>query len=293
MYTQSLTGTIRNTAGKQAVQIIACNGNQNQFTVSTGSGYNVQQNHSALFNMNPNTTTTGSALLGSIVSPVNDRIYVRNYMWNCIFTNFTSAATILDLYVIVPKRDCAMAPDAAWANGYTDDALNLPASAPPAAGNPPGFSNLGYPLITQPTNKPWESHNFNDNYRIKKLKHQMLATSATMQMNVNVEVNYLAHRDKINRQNGLYIANTTCFLMAVAYGQVVEDITVGVAHVISTALVSVGYVIQSRTGLSCVADPAGRIGVMAQTQQFAAGAGAAAVQMVDVNDVVAVEDENN
>lgn len=283
-YMQTNNATINSSAGLQGVTTFNACGTLSQFLTDTGASYNGAQAHKGYYNMDPNSSNTGSAVLGSTVSPLESTINILEYKNSFEFTNLSQTGCFVDLYCITPKTYTNNNPDISWAAGYTNEAFGLPVSVPDTA----GFSTngtAGTMIVTEVGTTPFDSPLFKKQFKVLKVNKYNLAGGATQNVNYVINVGKPVKRDLIQNQltaGNVSKPNLTVYWMFVTRGQIVDD-TSAAGSRMTFGSTKLGCVSVTKVKMCSVKNPAGKLNTNYVSYQVPANA-ALGVQNI-MNDV--------
>lgn len=212
-------------AGKQGVSIVAATLRPTNFTTAQGAGYGPLDTQVALFDLNPNQKTSGSAIITTGVQPLNDKIIIKEIKWEISLRNFATNDLVLDVYILMCKKVMDEYPDQIWNEGLVNNALGQTvATFPTAASTTPV---IGYPTNAFVGQKPWQTKLFNQHYKICRKKRISLASYAQEDIKSTITVNKMFDRavqqDRTDKSDDLQPGSM--LVMVVAVGGVVNEAT--------------------------------------------------------------------
>lgn len=178
--------------------------------------------------------------IGKMPTPVpagnfTRRMLLESYQRKTMFTNASSAGSILELYDIVTKQDNDLDARNAWIDGITME-TTLPAGTPP-------YNVLGVKL--------WHSQRFNEFFKVVKKTIVNLAPGASHQHAISLKPNLIIKEQRI-RENVSY-RGLTYFTIAVVKGVPVCD-DADVPRLVSTAPIKIDWVSEVSTKYRWVND---------------------------------------
>lgn len=241
----TFSGILGAGAGTQQCTTIAVLNNNSMLFVSTGGTYSSNgtiQAPYALEQLNPYLTNTGSALIPSVATPLNDRFVLKRNTLKLEMTNFSAVAADIDVYLLSPKvvLDQTKHPDTLLTQAY--DSFGVATAVAPAPGvvtNTPG----GF-LKTIPYVNPMENSSFRTNYKICTVKKIMLEGNSTQFVNFDINVNKVIKKEKWS-QLATYalVPGVTYVIMTINRGQLVLDKTnsLTTGTVCTTGSTEIGY----------------------------------------------------
>jgi len=201
-YQQNHNDAFVTAAGSQAAFNLLTIGSRSNCYVSTGAAYGFDQNYTALEQMNPYKSNTGSSFIPSVVNQLNDRFMLGSCAVKGMVTNFSAIAAIVDIYVITPKILTNETPTNAWSNiddGYGLGAATLPAPGT-AAGGVIGSNNVSIPFV-----HPHDNSRFRSVWKICGVKSMRLEGNSTELVNFDFKWNKVMQKNKYTTQAFNYI----------------------------------------------------------------------------------------
>ena len=158
------------------------------------------------------------------------QFYLESVTGEMLMSNSSLATQYVDIYDIVRKRDCGLAPGGvlvtgdpimSWKYGVSDQ-------------DPAGPNLTDYQAVTS---KPTDSRLFNDYFTVVQKSRVGLAAGATHRHRVNYAINKVIDTELLNRANG-DLAGYTVYTMVVINGQPasVKDASGAVVTTATTAL---------------------------------------------------------
>lgn len=265
-YQQTHQWSLTSSAGTQGKKLLCTVASNAQLFTSTGSGYSEVQNATALEQMNPFKTNTGSSVLVSSATAANDRFMLRNCAVKMLVTNFSVVAAEVDIYCLTPKILTNQDPVTAWDNRDDAFGLAIAGGAGPGAGSVGTFggNNTNIPFV-----HPHDNSRFRVQWRICAVKSMRLEGNSTERCNFDLTWNKVIQKNKYVPQNFLYIPNVTYAFMAVWKGALVLDTTTA-THAPTIGSTSLGWVGVPRYVMSAVKDNAGRLDSQAMIDNLTA-----------------------
>jgi len=292
-YTQTHSGIQRSAAGRQNVVVIACGETKSQLLTSSGSTYNVYQNNVALEQLNPNLSNTGSAFLSSVVTPLNDRFFVKENFVEFNFTNLTGTAALCELYIVTAKTANASDPVNEWNFGYTDDGFGKSVYTQPVpgatSGGVAGSGNAGFVGST-----PTETSTFRSMWKIHHRHKFELAGGSSYQHNVAVYVNKVIKKNQVVEMSGSWVTGTSWAAFLVQRGTVAADVTnsagTGPPYPLATTVATfapseVAYITNVKTKCQAIAGNAARLPVAMYSNEVPNSTNFSNVRIINTQDV--------
>jgi len=277
-YQQNHTGALTCGAGTQGGLDMFTVASTSQLFTSSGTAYSGSQNHTALEQMNPFKTTTGSSVLSSTATAAADRFMLRSVSVKFEVTNFSAIGAIVDVYVCTPKIATSQTLLSAWDNA--DDAFGLAVAAFPAGGAAVSGALSGNNRLI-PYVVPHDNSRFRAQWRIVATKAIRLEGNSTELLSVDIGWNKIIQKNKYTGVQQ-FIPGVTYGFLIVYKGALVLD-TTGATHYPTTGSVSIGFGSTSRYVMSAVKDNAGRLDAQALVTKFNTPAGAAQA-LIDADD---------
>lgn len=222
-YIQSHPVVMGSAAGLQDVNDILSMGTISQLEVSTGLGYNAFQNHTAVQQLNPYLSTTGSTLYPSQAIPLTDRFVLKTYTIKTEFTSWTNIVQTGWIYYLTPKTDNQTRPTSAWLAGNVALASGKTQQSFPTA--PATTGAIGGESPNMPYATPMTSPVFKQLYKILKVVKIDLPPGATETLNARFIVNKLLKKEEVTQsttEGNVNLKNTSVYMMGVWLGQVVK-----------------------------------------------------------------------
>jgi hypothetical protein len=270
-YNISYAGTMNSTAGQQGVNTPLAAATTQNMIVSSGATYSFFQSYTALQQLNPYLTNTGSVLLGTAVTPATDSFVLKNYNVNLELSNFSNVGVVMDVYCLTLKKNTNADPSALWTLGYAGNQFGTSAISLPAPGTTTGAA--GFPTIVTVGARPTESKVFKEFYKIEAHRNIHLQNSSSHIMDISVDCHKIIKCDemlKLNSQVTVYVPKLTVIIMVVQRGLLVEDTTFA-AHKVTYGPTSVAYIANVKYNAHAVKNPAGRLDVNYAATQVPAG----------------------
>lgn len=222
-------------------------------------------NDIGLIDMNPYLTNTGSRILGSSVTPANDRFYLKGFKAEIEISNFCSVGAYVDVYLVRAKKTIAQSPFNTWNQGYINEAFGQAVSVVPSAGSTTTGLVAGYESSVNPGAKPTDSVLFKSCYHVESVRHLELTGGSSERLSFDVFLDKVVKKDV----QATYIANATPYvagqtygILAVSRGTLVNDITflATTGEICTYGQIKLGYVINTHYYASAVKNAAGRLG---------------------------------
>lgn len=267
-YTQTHSGISRSNAGRQNPTVIASGITKSQCVTTSGSTYTVYQNNLALEQLNPNLTNTGSVFIPTVVTPLNDRFFVKENFVEFNFTNFTGSAALCELYIVTAKNANASDPVNEWNTGYADDGFGKTVYTQPVpgavSGGSVGSGNAGFVGAT-----PTETSTFKGMWKIHHRHKFEMAGGSSYQHNVSVLVNKVIKKNVLSELSGSWITGTSWAAFLVQRGTVAADVTsagAGPSYPLATTVATyspteIGWIVNVKTKCQAIAGNAARLPV--------------------------------
>jgi len=282
-YSQTHTLITTNSAGKQSVDDAFCMGNIDQFRVSAGATYTVFQNHTAVQQMNPYLTNTGSAFLGSTVTPLTDRFVVKTYTMKTNFASFVDIDQTGWIYYLTPRVHTTTTPLTTWQNSNVQMGAGKTPVVMPITPSVAGA--VGATIETYPYETPLRNSSFHKQWKILKVVKIQLAAGSSQIINATFKVNKLFKNDAVSTdliEGSRYMPGLTIFMMPVWLGQVMLDKTLAIATPTPTfGITKVGYVTINEYTLSSVSGNAGRLNLAIAAANIPTNAAAASLNEIN------------
>jgi hypothetical protein len=262
-----------------------------QTTVSTGTPFGYLENDTALRQMNPYATSTGSSVMPSLsLGMKNDRFGILYNVVDIMFTNFSSVSCNVDVFVFECTKSGREDPHTSWQDGYVNDPFAIVESfgAPgTAAGVARGFGDRDHPYA-----HPLESAHFRQFWKIRAQDKIMLTSGATHTLKIKNIVNKIVNQEvdaQYVTDGTLFVGGRTYVVGVRALGQLVNDNTAGGLDLPTYAPVEVGWVAQVKTVCCSVSGNADRISSnLFVPYRVPTGANLADLQEIDQEDSVIV-----
>lgn len=248
-------------AGRQSVQDLFSMGNIDQFTASTGSAYSVFQNHTAIQQLNPYLSTSGSVFLPPTATPLTDRFLVKNYTMKTTFASFADADQTGWIYYLTPRVHVTSTPLTAWQNAALQMGAGKAAYTQPAAGTITGGS-AGPTRPEYPYETPLRNSSFSSQWKILKVVKVQLAAGGHQIINATFKVNKIWRQDMVSTnliEGSRYMPGLTVFVMPVWLGEVVMDTTTMATPIPTYSTTKVGVITVNEYTCSSVHGNAGRL----------------------------------
>lgn len=238
--------------------------------------------------MNPYLTNTGSAILASTVTPLEDRFMLRSMSLQTSMSNLSGVGCVIDLYVVTPKMTTNTSPASAVNGGFQNEAFGQAAANQPNAGSVTAGAVAGYENLVDPHTYPMESPLFKKMYKVLNVQHIVLAGSETHIYNLNITLDKVVKKDQnfvYSTQGTNNVANQTIIVFGLIRGQVVDDTTAGAGLDIATyGQAKVGMVTQVKYHASAVTGNAARLNTNRALINVPFGAALAKQTLTDVVD---------
>lgn len=290
-YSQTHSFLSTGPSGTQAVSDAFCVGNIDQFVASTGAGYTVFQNFTAIQQLNPYLTNTGSVYLTPQTIPLTDRFLVKNITMKTTFASYADIDQTGWIYYLTPRVHCTSTPLTAWTNTGGQLSAGRAAMTFPPAGSTVGTS--GSTLPTYPYETPIRSSTFHKLWKILKVVKVQLASGSHQIINATFRVNKIYKHDHSATdltEGSRYMPGMTIFVMPVWLGQVVLDRTVAITPIPTWGITRVGCITVNEYTCSSVSGNAGRLSLAIETTNIPTNATAANLQQIN-EDTGAVDAE--
>lgn len=253
----------------------------------------------SMFNANPNQKVTGSNFYTTGSIPSEDHINLHTVDLHYTFANFSTAACILDVWLVEYKTNSVEEPQTVWAQGLLAQGL-APINATPAANSYSTLGVYGGPTRGYPTPELLGQHPkscgpWNKQFKVIGEKTFDLSADTNICWNVSVKFNkrldkqYLIETSKSSApavQNTMGYKGLTVALMYRLRGQVIKDTQLTGSNNPSICTARVGYVC-SRT-YNCSPAPGNRIKTQIALPYLLTGATASGGNevMEDIRDTI-------
>lgn len=222
------------------------------------------QNNIGLMDLNPYMSNTGSRVLTTTVTPLEDRFVWQGVTMQLEMTNLSAVGALIDLYVCRAKRDQHSDPFAQWQAGYNNEAFGQPAEVQPAAGSTTTGLVAGIDNFQAVGNHPMESSIFRACWKILAQKRISIAAAATETVHFNLHINKIVKKDLMTQfiaDSTPYARGYTHVVFYVIRGQVVADQSVSVlAETPTYGATKVAYVMDVKYRAHAVAGNSARLG---------------------------------
>jgi len=281
-YTQTHQMVNTAPAGRQSVTDGWTMGNIDQFRTSSGATYSTFQNFTAIQQMNPYLTNTGSILLPSVVTPLTDRFVVKNMTMKTSFASFTDIDQTGWIYYLTPRVHCTSTPLTTWTNSNLQQGHSFVATTFPAAGVGTGVSgstNVNFPYET-----PLRKSSFFKIWKVLKVVKIQLAAGAHQVVNATFKINKLFKNDMVSTdliEGSRYLPGLTIFVMPVWLGQVMVDKTVPATPLPTFGETRVGVITINEYTCASVSGNAGRLSVALEAINLPGAAVVANLQQIN------------
>lgn len=274
-YTQTHQHHLTSNPGRQGITVIASGVTKEQCVTSTGPAYTVYQNNTCLEQLNPNLTNTGSAFLGSVVTPLNDRFFVHNGDVEINLTNFSGGSTLCELYLVTAKKANSSDPVGHWNQGYIDDGYGKTVFSQPAIGSTggqvTGSGNAGFVGCT-----PTETSLFRSMWKVHHRHKFEIAGGASYQHSIHIDINKIIKKNDLAQLAGTWITGTSYSIFLVHRGVVGLDTPDTGPTIANTYPIFIptelGVVVNVKTRCQAIAGNAARLPVAMYSNEVATGA---------------------
>lgn len=294
VYRQSHSGRFSGVVGKQFATSMFCMNTSSQTTVSTGTPYSYLQNDTALRQMNPYATSTGSSVMPTLgVGMKNDRFGILYNVADIMFTNFSTVACNIDVFVYECVKSGKEDPHTSWQDGYVNgpyavvETFGAPGTA---AGASHGYADRDHPYA-----HPLESAQFRQFWKIRAQDKIMLTSGASHTLKIKNIVNKIVQQEvdaQYFTDGYLFVGGRTYVVGVRALGQLVNDNTAGGYDLPTYAPVEVGWVAQVKTVCCAVSGNADRISSNLFVQaNVPTSANLADLQEIDQEDTIIIPQE--
>lgn len=162
-------------------------GTTSQFLINTGGSYNIEQSDSSWISLNPYQTNTGSGIYGSLLQPMNDRIFLKHLTLDLEYRNLGLDGATVWIYVVQFKHDVLTAVDNPINiinNINAQDSIGNSAAAP--ATGVLGFEGSGYPFFA-----PTDNKDFKKMFKVLKVHKADVQSGSQERLTFNVKYNKL------------------------------------------------------------------------------------------------------
>lgn len=218
---------VKNEAGVQIVRQLNVIGSRSQWLseVPAISVTDDDLGPQPLIFLNPNVNNTGGPLITTSETDAvrMESLTLSNVGLTYDMSNTSTTGNFIYLYFVTPKVDTDIGPDVDWANAQLDIDYGKGASAFPT----PGTSIMapGFATTAQVGMKPTQFKLWNRKWRTLKVKKVELGSGASEKLSVQIKMNYIGHRNKLEASTEKYLANKTVIVFAVQHGSVCVDTT--------------------------------------------------------------------
>lgn len=281
-YSQTHSFLSTGPSGTQAVSDAFSVGNIDQFIASTGAGYSTFQNFTAIQQLNPYLTNTGSVYLTPQTTPLTDRFLVKNITMKTTFASYADIDQTGWIYYLTPRVHCTSTPLTAWTNTGGQLSAGRAAMTFPPAGSTVGTS--GSTLPTYPYETPIRSSTFHKLWKILKVVKVQLASGSHQIINATFRINKIFKNDHTATdlaEGSRYMPGLTIFVMPVWLGQVVLDRTVAGTPIPTWGITRVGCITVNEYTCSSVSGNAGRLSLAIETSNIPTNAAVANLQQIN------------
>ena len=253
--------------------------------VRTGVPYDGRyQSYEALFELNPFSKVTGSALYGN-TEFAEDKIICESVRMNTSLKNMTSNDMCVDMYVVQCKKNTPLYPDQAWNAGLVAQGGGQTVNFPPIAGLTTAEVE-GYATLQGVFQRPKSSVEFSKLYKISRVAKVQLAGGAAQDLNIFVKLNKVLDKKEITdyQSEGIAaIANMTVFIFAVVRGGVVLNEIVSNNPTYGAG--NVAFVSTSTWKMKGVAASKQRLPLNTYVQRIPTGSGVASEKQINEIDI--------
>lgn len=271
-------------AGKQSVDTICAFANLSQIRTSTGPTYTGLQAQVAIEQLNPNLASTGSSILDAVTRPLTDKFFLKSINSTLTFTNFSSAAQVVDLYWVLCKKSTERSFQQLWDDGL----INLSGGeVQQTIQTSPLFQGVaGYATSNEPFEKPFISKPWRDVFKVLKQQTFNMAGGASQMVYANFVMNKIINSETTSRlitDGGVNYPGCTIILNAVVRGQVVMDT---LADTVTLAAPDMGYIIKNTYTCHSMHGNAGRLNIDNHSWNVPTNGPAASNTMIDSEDLL-------
>lgn len=256
---------IEGVEGQQKVDHLCALNTGSQILNSTvgGSIFDGTNNY---FSLNPYCTNTGSALIPTVVQPLNDKIGLLSQHVKLDLTNHSNIGLSAQIYCMVAKKNHNKNYDVAWVEGLSADSFGLAqgtfGTVPVATYVPGTAGSANYIQVGQ---VPQTSTEFRKLWKILKVTRIDLAANASQELNYSLKFNKTLDRmsiKAISDSGNRYVSGLSVVFGIVMHGQVVIDTkAVGISGALSTFGTSrLASVVTIRNRFCAIAGGAARLG---------------------------------
>lgn len=229
-YQQSYHNLITSPAGLQQYTLLSSVNTLPQCLTSTGAGFAYYQADTALEQLNPYLTNTGSVKLGSVFTPLNDRFIINNNSIMLELTNFEPVSAYITVYVLKAKKLSNQAPTDIMNSGYANMAYGQGQAGIANPGNFGVMSPSGYPVASIVGIKPNDSQVFQQFWKICTVKDIILSGASTEVLNIDIAISKVLKADDARQSMGegmLFNNNSYVIMTCVRGGLVIDNTTSG------------------------------------------------------------------
>lgn len=296
------------TGGQQAVQTIGIANSVAQQIVGGVPTPSYQDSAVALFALNPSQASTGSAWLNAVAQPSNDKIFLKRLDFSVDVSNLSTLSCVYDLYLCKAKRDIAANANAytdpctsIWGQGLKDDGLKYHVGAGQPAPNVALVSSAGSLQYNFMGLKPTRTKLFNQNFKVLKVHHDVLAAGATDTCKFSIAANVVNSITRIQGQNPAitedpatwtkanvgtnYVRNGTFFLFLVIRGQPARNHTPAGASEMVYGPGEIGVIVKKEYVVKGVAAASQRMDILQGVNAMSVGATITNVKAINQNTV--------
>lgn len=260
-------------AGQQSINSVVTAGNTNKLLTSSGTGFGFDQNDTALEQVNPYLTNTGSALLPVVITPLQDMFALLKVEWDFEITNLSAVGSYVDIYIVKCKKATGSNPVASWVAGLATNSLGLASAVYPTAGNFVAGS-VGTALDSFPGAQPTESRLFSDFWSVTNKQTLTLTGNGTERINYCLNFGRVVKMTDVrqNNSNGIQYTPGNYVMFYVARGSLVLDKTVPASPVVTFGSPLIAIAIGERSTMCGVSGNGARLDTNVQFAAIAAGA---------------------
>jgi len=189
----------------------------------------IDQGQYPLFWLNPNQKVTGNVGATFTENTTAGSQFTQAMYWDSLsldmeYTNGTSIATYIDLFIVTPKVTTANLPDADWVSSIAQESFGQPVETFPASGGAVVTAGPGVPDIDHVGMRPFESKAWKQNWKILAMKKMLLPQGgSTQRLKVSIDVNKVLKYQQIQDAAANYIAGTSILIFGIQRGGCVND----------------------------------------------------------------------
>lgn len=260
-YSQNYSNLLVSNAGVQSFNTIAFTTTASQIITSTGAAYGTAQNLTALEQLNPYLTNTGSVLIPSTVTPLTDQFYILNVTITVEMTNISNVGIYCDLDVWQCKKLTNSDVSTLWIQGETNEGNGVPVGTLP----PPGVSagpNAGTPNVQYVGTKPTDVKLVRDFWKKVGAKEVFLSADSTLKLTIHIRMHKCIKCEDIRQyltQPSNFIPGSTFCVTTLHRGAIVADKTTALNPIATYGTTELGIITTVKYDMAPVRGNAGRL----------------------------------